>query len=517
MLDFDGNSIEVVHRDTVINADGDGGRERPEGSCVLTWQKDVARSFKGGQSVVSVGPRSAAGARPTPTVVLSPPRPSAVAVATEQAQQTADTSAKAIIGTLLGAAAGAAVAYAMTKGDDASQGQAQGQAQAQTHPVVAAAQTIYRAIESAPSQGQGDRRQASVESKAPTTIVLQDLEYAYPAGASQVASQARSAVSTGTSAQSQRARTAVRAIEAPPPATASQAPSQSQSHAQRSVAPAASTLIATFIPPSEIPRQALLARPAGPSPSAGAAKSETHLSVRSHHSQSHHSSKVPSRPATVIRASSSYDVPVPAPGPAKSLVGSVLGLGNNDNNGRVGINDMASVAPSDSVSQAGSKKEKSRAPSSHRSHADSRTSKSKSKSKSGSKAESRHSSRSRPRVEGSRRNSTHSTSKKHDSIPIKGEVEEPSSPSSSSSDATVLPLARPGNTNTNTRTESKKKAGSVASLPPALGRTASGSGSGLGSAGGKGRSVVSMILGKGAGAGAGSSVESRAGGPRGWA
>lgn len=412
VLDLDGNSIEVVHRagnDTdPVEAPG-----RQEGSRVLTWQRDVARSCADGRSVVRAA-GTVASRVPAPTVVGSSPvpQPPPPVVAT------GDAGAKAIIGTLLGAAAGAAVAYAMTKADDSSAPPSSSQAGAMP-ALAAAAQSIYRAIEAGPSAQRP--YQPTVQSRAPTTIVLQDLECEsahdagpaiYPARSSH-ASQVRS-----TASSSQRPRTAIRAIEAPP--------GQEQAQAEAQSVVARSTLINTFVPPSEIARLRPAALPVR-------VKSETQLSVRlgPKASASQHSA---SRPATVVRATSTQDVPL-ATAP-RSLVGSVLGLGAKNDSG-----DAASVAPSDSVSQAGSKKHRSH---SHHTH-------SKSRSDGGSKADARHSSTSRSRPVGSRHGSSASTatrSRKGGGSVVKGEVEEMSSPSSGNDDkrsrASSQRTVRPG-------------------------------------------------------------------------
>jgi len=462
---------------------------------VLTWQQDVARSFADGRSVLSAGGARTMANRavPAPTVVVSSAQPGAAANA-----QGGDAGAKAIIGTLLGAAAGAAVAYAMTKSEDSSAPQLQ--SQSATMPAfAAAAQSIYRAIEAAPSPSPSTSQtpqrqyQATVRSHAPTTIMLQDLEPHYES-ADSAAYPTRSSQASRSS--SQRPRTALRAIEAPP----------QQTRTQAQFVVARSTLINTFVPPSEIPRLRPAAPPAG-------IKSETQLSVRAA-PKSHHSQHSASRPATVVRAASTQDIPsAPAP---RSLVGSVLGLGaKNDSSGRGG--DEASVAPSDSVSQAGSKKHR---PHSHRSH-----SHSKSRSGAGSNANSRHPSTSRSRPVGSRHGSSASTatrSKKGggESV-VRGEVEEVSSPASENderrSQASSQRTVRPRDVGGGGGGAGKK--GSVASVPAGLGRTASRVGGG-GGGGDKDRSVVSlglagMGMGMGIGKGAGSSVESRAGGARG--
>lgn len=130
MLDFDGNSIEVVYRNrpdvlhdgTVI-----------EHSRVITWQRSVYESYHDDRSVVSA--RTAV-SKPAPTEVASKAAsvvskaPTAASISRSvsepivpqaaPASDAGDGAAKKIIGTLLGAAAGAAVAYAMVRSEQDS-------------------------------------------------------------------------------------------------------------------------------------------------------------------------------------------------------------------------------------------------------------------------------------------------------------------------------------------------------------------------------------------------------------
>ncbi|KAI9868366.1 MAG: hypothetical protein M1813_005809 [Trichoglossum hirsutum] len=107
VLDFDGNSIEVVHRPSSGQRAIEGGHGARQSSKVLTWQKDIAvRSVAPDtRSVVSSSSFGSA-------AVANPP---AAATATTTTTTTAPTSAGAsttLIGTLIGVAAGAAAAAA---------------------------------------------------------------------------------------------------------------------------------------------------------------------------------------------------------------------------------------------------------------------------------------------------------------------------------------------------------------------------------------------------------------------
>ena len=109
VVDFDNNSIEATYqeqdKEMPVKAESVADDKR-----VLAWQKDVAKSTVGlGSEVTKNTSRVIINNVTAPTVTVSR--------STAQIKDDGDISAKAIIGTLLGAAAGAAVAYAMTKGD----------------------------------------------------------------------------------------------------------------------------------------------------------------------------------------------------------------------------------------------------------------------------------------------------------------------------------------------------------------------------------------------------------------
>lgn len=121
VLDFDGNSVEVAYQEVVDSADN---RSNDGSSRVLSWQKDVASSLSDVKSEIStstiktlaksIAP-SMSGRSQAPSMVRTvsePIRPSRTAVG--------DHGAKKLIGTLLGAAAGAAVAYAMCRSEEDS-------------------------------------------------------------------------------------------------------------------------------------------------------------------------------------------------------------------------------------------------------------------------------------------------------------------------------------------------------------------------------------------------------------
>ncbi|KAK8163022.1 hypothetical protein IWX90DRAFT_260575 [Phyllosticta citrichinensis] len=151
VLDVDGNSIEVVFRESVDPRDDTqsavGGQSR-----VLTWRKSVSESLGDGQSVVSAksasktamvplkqmaqsvvsSARSQSIAAPSvapsqsisqaPTMIRTSSAPAQPQAPTQASKELnpelmADAGARKIIGTLIGAAAGAVVAYAMVKSE----------------------------------------------------------------------------------------------------------------------------------------------------------------------------------------------------------------------------------------------------------------------------------------------------------------------------------------------------------------------------------------------------------------
>ena len=192
----------------------------PEGSRVLTWQKDVAKStVSDNRSTVS---RTAL--RPivnisSPTVVVSHPAP--------ERKVGGDVNSKQVVGTLLGAAAGAALAYIMTTGEAQSE-QAQQQQPQQTTTSVDMLKTVFRAIEASPFN-KSPTSTASAQPNQPrpaSTFSAQQYQAPY----------ASSHAPSTLSPRNQHAPSQLLAIEAPHSLTAR------------------STLIDTFIPPTEIPR-----------------------------------------------------------------------------------------------------------------------------------------------------------------------------------------------------------------------------------------------------------------------
>ncbi|MCJ1254004.1 hypothetical protein MMC24_001818 [Lignoscripta atroalba] len=332
VLDYDHNSIEVVHRDEDDNMSRTTISDRPEGSRVLTWQKDVARSTANG--------RSSTGRTPSRTLVHNITMPTVV-VSQAAAERTSndDMSSKNLIGTLLGAAAGAAIAYAMTKGE----------AESTSRPETAwpRTTTVYQAIEAAQSSpgsvittiSEPRYQQPSASTHSPSTI--------YP--------------------RSHHSSSRPRAIEAPP------------------LPNSRSTLIETFIPPTEVARYTT-------APSSRSNITRSHTDTITIRSSTSHCPKPPSRASSTAKTITQADFPPPAARPSSShstnlsrrdiaanskspthisithshshqptpshisvgktiskppsLAGSILGLG--------------SVAPSDSISQAPSKKSRSR-------------------------------------------------------------------------------------------------------------------------------------------------------------
>ncbi|KAI4154025.1 MAG: hypothetical protein LQ341_000450 [Variospora aurantia] len=324
VLDFDDNSIEVMHRPEAPAASHlDHGSEAGR---VLSWQKEVANS------TVSLDAHSQ---RPKPQTVVTNIIKPTIMVATPSTESNSgnDAGSKTFIGTLLGAAAGAAVAYAMTKGDENSN--------------KTAGNIVYQVVEAARSQlapaADGEQRscrQSLVSQKEPPTF-----------------ENPRSQVSGGQSIASYGAPSSHKprnhlTIAAPPP-------------------PHASTLIDTFVQPSEVPRyrrhSISRSQTDGAIPSSRHSVASSHLSSRFKPSRASSASKTvtqadltPSgRSSIVTEIRHPKDTPLPD-SKATSVTSKlesdlrrmVLDPGRNEETGTV----LGSVAPSDSVSQAGSKR-----------------------------------------------------------------------------------------------------------------------------------------------------------------
>ena len=301
---------------------------------MLEWQKDVAKSTAG---------HRAEGARSTARITVNNvSRPTVVVSHSQSAlKSSGDMSTKALIGTILGAAAGAAVAYAMTKGE------------AESSYASGSTSLVYPAIQAAtlpPARSVVISRHSypPPDGSHASRTVIQEIDY--PPFADSRADR---------STQSPRVasiRSSPRAVEAPP------------------LAISRSTLIDTFIAPSEVPRYPppLITR----SNTDGMIRSSpsSKASATSHHPHSK-ASRASSAAKTItqadlmpsIRSSHSSkltelriarDLPLPpscrtSAIPSRSQSPRDLVLGEEE------VGSVAcSVAPSDSISQAGSKKSK---------------------------------------------------------------------------------------------------------------------------------------------------------------
>ena len=305
--------------------------ERSDENSVLSWQKEVARSGVGSNLKSEQGPtRIVVNNVTTPTTIVSH--------SSAEPKINNEMSAKAIVGTLLGAAAGAAVAYAMTKGEEESQ------------KVSASRPALYQAIDAVrPLLARSATEPA--KSYAPSNISRDSRsgprELEYPQSSVSLASHGM---------QCNRSRSNQRNG---PLAIAS--PSK------------LSTLIDTFLPPSEVTnfRPHLLIRNNTDGiahSSRGSMFSEAAPRRLDSHSRVSSAKTVtqvnigqlkPSSIVTEMRAA--REAPLPesratsaAPSRAPSLRRLVLDGGRDEDVKSV----LGSVAPSDSVSQAGSKRSK---------------------------------------------------------------------------------------------------------------------------------------------------------------
>ncbi|KAL8802477.1 MAG: hypothetical protein Q9182_003785 [Xanthomendoza sp. 2 TL-2023] len=353
VLDFDDNSIEVMHR----GKETPNAHHHPEPNRVLSWQKEVAKS------TVSQSPRSSS---MSPRVVVTNITKPTVMVAdrTTPAKAGSDLSSKTLIGTLLGAAAGAAMAYAMTKADEGSNN---GLGNI-TSQVVEVANSHL-----APSEMTGSQKSCP-QSRCSSLSQQQPALTEYPHSQLSIATR-----SDRTSSSHRHPAHRLTITAAPSPL---QQPS---------------TLIDTFVPPSEVPRYrpqsisrsktdgALPPPPPPPPPSSSSLSSR--VSTRSKPSRAHSSSITKtitqadsvssphSRHSSVITEfKHPRDVPLPA-SHATSTVSSGLrrmmlegqqqqpqyrGNDDDDHTDRGTVVLESVVAPSDSVSQVGSKRSKGR-------------------------------------------------------------------------------------------------------------------------------------------------------------
>lgn len=121
VLDFDGNSVEVAYQEVADSADD---RSNAGSSRVLTWQKDVASSLSDVKSEVSMSTIKTLAKSLTPSMAGKSQAPGMIRTVSEPIRPSrtsvGDDGAKKLIGTLLGAAAGAAVAYAMCRSEEDS-------------------------------------------------------------------------------------------------------------------------------------------------------------------------------------------------------------------------------------------------------------------------------------------------------------------------------------------------------------------------------------------------------------
>ncbi|KAL9603694.1 MAG: hypothetical protein Q9219_001013 [cf. Caloplaca sp. 3 TL-2023] len=344
VLDFDENSIEVMHRREKSRS----GHSEPgsEASRVLSWQKKVAKSTVS-QDAQSSRPESRVAVTNvlTPTIMVANQAP--------QAKSGDDKNSKALIGTLLGAAAGAAVAYAMSQGEESS--------------TKAASSIAFQVVEAAKSHLAPSG--AAAQPSYPNSMISRSAQRG-PQGLERLGSQISASQSfVSYHVPSSHEPMTRLTITAPPP-------------------PQASTLIDTLIQPSEVPRYSR--HSVSRSQTDGALLSSRHSvavtqsSSRSKPSRAYSASKVatqaglgPStRSSIVTEIRNPRDVPLPtskstsvASRREPDLRRVVLDPAHGGDTGTV----LDSVAPSDSISQAPSKRSKgSKRSSRHGSRAGSR-------------------------------------------------------------------------------------------------------------------------------------------------
>ena len=346
IIDLDDNSIEAMHRDqervktTRTESIADDHR-------VLEWQKDVAKSTvsttpRAAKSTVSCGPQAN---KSTARIIVNNVTAPAMVVSrsTAQIKDDGDMSAKSLIGTLLGAAAGAAVAYAMTKGE----------AESLQSPIT---QTItYQTVDAAetqrtPSTASSRRSFPPASSSHVSRNTVREIDYPQaPVSGS------------GHSVLSHQQRTP-KYLEAPKPSVGQVL---------------ASTLIETFIPPTEVRHKLphAMARSQTDSIVQQSRAIQDFDLISQHSRQSRRSSAAKTvtmkdfaaPPKTLIgtEAGLAKDIPLPISAAASSTSRHLEAAGEPD----LGLrSELGSVAPSDSVSQAGSRRSKTSKRSSRHGH-----------------------------------------------------------------------------------------------------------------------------------------------------
>ncbi len=339
VLDFDDNSIEVMYREKKVEATGTASGETEE-HRVLRWQKEVARSTVGSDVKPEKSTaRVVVNNITTPTTMVSYPGP--------EPKSSGEMSAKALVGTLLGAAAGAAVAYAMTKGEEESQ------------KASASLPVMYQAIEAARPL------LARSATEPPPSYTPSNI--------------------------SRNSRTAPRELEYPR-ASVSQTSHGEKSHASSSIqrpGPLAigsplgpSTLIDTFVPPSEVvrfrPRSLIrnhtdsIALYSGGSRVSNAAprRPDSHSRISSAKTVTQVNLGQLKPPSVVTEVKAARGVPLPESRATSTVSSRAPSLRRQVLDGRCDDDVksvLGSVAPSDSVSQAGSKRSKGSRRSSRRS------------------------------------------------------------------------------------------------------------------------------------------------------
>lgn len=133
VIDFDGNSIEAVHRSghTVVASEAGGPTIAMLENGSVVSKSSKASSIKAAESIapprseaksraVSRAPTAIDRAAPSVSSHRSQGPPPSYTAQTVQKSDDGSKAAKTIVGTLIGAAAGAAIAYAMVKGDSQS-------------------------------------------------------------------------------------------------------------------------------------------------------------------------------------------------------------------------------------------------------------------------------------------------------------------------------------------------------------------------------------------------------------
>lgn len=455
VLDFDGNSIEVVYRGGEPDVRDDG--TVVQHSRVIEWRRSVTGSVRDGDGGSVVSARTSASknapsiasaaetlskaatlvrsvsAPVAPTIATTPgaaaPHVEVTTTTTTKVTASGDGAAKKIIGTLLGAAAGAAVAYAMVKSEEdsarkeakfirymeAKEAAALQQQQQQAPLAIQDAQPVYSSASRSVVSGTSAYGPRAIEAAPPSyhspsyaTVPPTQIN---AAGGERLAIEYAPAYSVAGSQTHSQFAPPRRSVTSPELSTVSMSKARSTvSRAPSAVqSVAASTLISSFVP-EHVERRG--SEGSVYSSSSRAHKAKSHVSTHSKHSSSK------SKPASIV--GSILGRPSPSTTSShKDPFADAYEIVDIDDLDDVDVDD-ASVAPSDSISNVSSHRSRRSHRSSH-SHHSSKSHKSRKEKDGGDTVVSKHSSSSKHSKHSKHTSASKKSEKSHRSSPLREE------------------------------------------------------------------------------------------------